>query len=323
MLDILATAGETLSAPMILFFALGMAAALLRSDLTVPEPVAKALALFLMMAIGLKGGAALAESGLGGPALPAMGAGVLLSFLLPLLAFAWLRATTRLNRADSGAIAAHYGSISVVTFVTATAVLGDRGVILAGYMVAVMALMETPAIVTGLFLAKGGKARMDARFAHDVLLNGSVVLLIGAFAVGWIGGTPALDRLTPFIVDPFDGVLCLFLLDMGLVAGRRLREAGGLQINALVFAVVMPLLNALAAVGLSLAVGLGMDDATFLAVLAASASYIAVPAALRLALPEANPGIALTLSLAVTFPFNIAIGIPLYHALVQAVYGGA
>ena len=310
---------------MILCFALGLIAALARSDLSVPEAAAKALSLYLLFAIGFKGGAAVADNGLGFSLFSALAAGVLLSVALPFVAFALLRVMTRFSVADAAAVAAHYGSISIVTFVTATSVLEGRGISSEGYMVAVAAAMEAPAIISALWIvAKAGDgADVDTDLWREILLNGSIVLLVGSFVIGLVTGADGLARIESFIVSPFQGVLCLFLLDMGLVAGRGLRTSGGvLGAGAILFGVLMPLIGAAAGLLMGAGLGLSVGGVALLMTLAASASYIAVPAAMRVALPEANPSIYLTLSLGVTFPFNLTVGIPLYVALASAVMGG-
>jgi hypothetical protein len=323
--DILALAGNNLLSPMILCFALGLIAALARSDLSVPEAAAKALSLYLLFAIGFKGGAAVADNGLGFSLFSALAAGVLLSVALPFVAFALLRVMTRFSVADAAAVAAHYGSISIVTFVTATSVLEGRGISSEGYMVAVAAAMEAPAIISALWIvAKAGDgADVDTDLWREILLNGSIVLLVGSFVIGLVTGADGLARIESFIVSPFQGVLCLFLLDMGLVAGRGLRTSGGvLGAGAILFGVLMPLIGAAAGLLMGAGLGLSVGGVALLMTLAASASYIAVPAAMRVALPEANPSIYLTLSLGVTFPFNLTVGIPLYVAVASAVAGG-
>jgi uncharacterized protein len=322
MTDILSLAAANLLSPMILCFALGLAAALARSELTVPEAVAKGMSIYLLFAIGFKGGTAIASHGIDSNLIMALLGGVALSFGLPFVAFALLRALTRLSTLDAAAVAAHYGSISIVTFVTATSVLAGRGIDAEGYMVAVAAAMEAPAIISALWLAtrSGSGSRMDADLWREILLNGSIVLLVGAFAIGWITGADGMARIESFIVSPFQGVLCLFLLDMGLVAGRGLRSSRGvLGIGAVAFGLIMPLIGAAFGLGTALAIGLSPGGTALMMTLAASASYIAVPAAMRVALPEANPSIYLTLSLGITFPFNITIGIPTYVAIALAV----
>jgi uncharacterized protein len=326
MQDILTLAGANLLTPMILCFALGLAAALARSELSVPEAAAKALSIYLLFAIGFKGGVSVADHGLDGSLIAALIAGVILSFALPFAAFALLKTLTRLSVTDAAAVAAHYGSISIVTFVTATSVLQSQGIAAEGYMVAVAAAMEAPAIISALFIVSraGGRAEgMDAELWREILLNGSIVLLIGAFAIGLITGADGMARIESFIVSPFQGVLCLFLLDMGLVAGRGLRGARGvLTAGTLAFGILMPLLGAAAGLASALLLGLSPGGTALMMTLAASASYIAVPAAMRVALPEANPSIYLTLSLGVTFPFNLTLGIPAYVAVATALTGG-
>lgn len=326
MQDILGLALANLLSPMILCFALGLFAALARSELTVPEAAAKALSIYLLFAIGFKGGEAVADHGVDARLLAALGAGVALSFALPFVAFALLRAMTRLSTTDAAAVAAHYGSISIVTFVTGASVLTSQGIASEGYMVAVAAAMEAPAIISALWLARragSGAERMDAELWREILLNGSIVLLVGAFVIGMVTGQDGMARIESFIVSPFQGVLCLFLLDMGLVAGRGLRASRGvLSLGAVGFGFVMPAVGAAAGLAAGLALGLTTGGVALMMVMAASASYIAVPAAMRVALPEANPSVYLTLSLGVTFPFNLTLGIPAYVAVAQAVTGG-
>ena len=309
---------EALLSPVILFFVLGAAAAFARSDLSVPEALAKGMSLYLMAAIGLKGGVQVAESGFTSDMLAAACAGLALSFLIPLPAFLALRTYGRLNAVNAAAVAAHYGSVSVVTFVTGAEVLTSGGLPPAGYMVAVLALMETPAIVVGLWLARrGGGAAEQSRsdLLHETLLNGSVVLLTGSFLIGLVAGKDGFAPIAPVFDTAFRGVLCLFLLDMGLVAARRLREARALTARLAGLAVLFPLVNGTVGVVFAAAIGLDSGSAAALGILAASASYIAVPAAMRLALPQADPGLYLAMSLAVTFPFNIVVGIPFYTFL--------
>lgn len=320
---VISLALANLGSPVILSFVLGLGAALLRSDLAVPEAAAKALSIYLLFAIGFKGGAAVAGHGIEGRLLLAILAGVVLSLGIPVLAFGLLTAMTRLSRLDRAAVAAHYGSISIVTFVAATAVLQSRGIAAEGYMVAVAAAMEAPAIVTALWLAGRQGREVDEGLWREVLLNGSIVLLVGAFAIGAATGEAGLARIAPFVVDPFQGILCLFLLDMGLVAGRGLRERrGALGAGAVAFGLLMPLLGGSLGLGAGLLVGLSAGGTALMACLGASASYIAVPAALRVALPAADPSVSLTLSLGVTFPFNITLGLPLYVWAALALAGG-
>lgn len=312
-------ASQNLLSPMVLFFVLGLLAAVARSDLSIPEAVAKLLALYLMMSIGFRGGAEVGHYGLTAKLGAAVAAGVALSFLMPVAAFAVLRLVSRLGTVDAAAVAAHYGSISAVTLVAVTGVLTQMGVPFEGYLIAVAAAMETPAILSVLLLARRGNGGAAGARTSDLVreigLNGSVVMLLGAFVIGAITGTRGMTMLKPFLVDPFAGFLCMFLLDMGLVAGRGLKPGLKHLSPALVgFAIGMPLIGGSVAALLAMAIGLSPGGTAVFMTLAASASYIAVPAALRLALPEANPAIALTLSLGVTFPFNLVLGIPLYVA---------
>jgi uncharacterized protein len=317
-LDIFALAGQNLGSPMVLSFALGLAAALARSDLSIPEAAAKALSIYLLFAIGFKGGVSVNESGLSPRLVLALVAGIALSAVIPLIAFALLRAVSRLDNVDAAAVAAHYGSISIVTFVAASAALSSLGITFEGYMVAVAAAMEAPAILTALWLVRrdrNGEA-VEPGLWREILLNGSIVLLVGSFVIGWITGPAGRAEITSFIDAPFKGVLCLFLLDMGLVAGRGLRQSARLLSAPVIgFGMVMPLVGGALAAVTALALGLSPGGTAILITLAASASYIAVPAAMRVALPEANPAIYLTLSLGVTFPFNLVLGIPLYVAV--------
>lgn len=324
MSEILALASENILSPIILSFVLGLAAALARSDLSVPEAAAKALSIYLLFAIGFKGGASVAGHGLDATLGLTLLSGIALSALLPFLAFALLKVMTRLDRVNAAAVAGHYGSISIVTFLAGSSLLSQRGVDAEGYMVAVAAVMEAPAILSALWLvARNGKSRLDASLLREILLNGSIVLLVGAFIIGLITGSDGMRKIEPFIGAPFQGILCLFLLDMGLIAGRGLRRARGtMSAGLLLFGIAMPILASLAGLGAAYLLGLSLGGSVLLMILAASASYIAVPAAMRVALPEADPSIYLTLSLGVTFPFNLAIGIPIYYALAQAATGG-
>jgi uncharacterized protein len=310
---------DILLSPVVLFFVLGALAATARSDLAIPEPIAKGMSLYLMAAIGLKGGVQVSAAGYSTEMAITAIAGVGLSFGLPFLAFAMLRTLARLDRLNAGAVAAHYGSVSIVTFVTAQDALTRGGTESAGYLVAVLALMETPAILTGLLLARGTAARPDespgGHIWREIFLNGAVVLLLGAFAIGLIVGPAKYEAIKPVFTTGFSGILCLFLLDMGLVAVRRLRESRAMTLRLASIAVILPLINGSIGLAVALAIGLDAGTAAAFAILCASASYIAVPAAMRMAVPQADPGIYLSMSLAVSFPFNIVIGIPLFTGL--------
>ena len=305
--------------PVVLFFVLGVAARLARSDLRLPEALYEALAIYLLLAIGLKGGVELARQ----PALAvlphALGA-IALGAVIPLLLYPVLRSVGRLSTADSASIAAHYGSVSVVTFAVATSSLVAAGIASEPHMPLLVALMEAPGIVVGILLARrfavaGDGARAGVRWgvlAHEVLFGKSVVLLLGGIVIGFVAGPHGITPIEPLFIGLFKGVLALFLLEMGLVAGGRiadLRRAGAFLVA---FGIVVPVgLGLLGAVAGHL-LGLSLGGTALLATLAASASYIAAPTAMRVAVPEANPALSIGVALGVTFPFNITLGIPLY-----------
>jgi uncharacterized protein len=325
--EFLNLAVSNLTSPMVLFFCLGVAAAFVKSDLVIPEAVAKTLAIYLMMAIGFKGGVEVARSGLASDIIALIGVGALLATVLPVIGYVLLRATSRLSVANAAAVAAHYGSISIVTFVAATQVLQVAGLGFDGALIAVAAVMEMPAIVVALLIARrfsppDERPASGTSFWREATLNSSIVMLLGSFAIGWISGEPGLEAIAPLIVDPFRGILALFLLDMGLIAGRGLaRSWRELKPPVMLFGLYMPLVSAAAASAAAMVLGLDVGSAALLITLAASSSYIAVPAAMRLALPEAQPSIYLTLSIGVTFPFNLTVGIPLYIAIAGRIAG--
>jgi hypothetical protein len=307
-----------LTSPAILFFFLGAAAAFARSDLSIPEPIAKALSLYLMLCIGFKGGVEARAAGLNGDFLSAAAIGIALSALMPLLAFVILKRVPRLDRATACALAATYGSVSVVTFAAGQQHLAALGLASGGYMAAVLALMETPAILTALLLLNGaGRGEPGQRRAvlREVFVGAATVMLLGSFLVGLVSGAAGMARLELFVGPLFQGALCFFLLDIGLIAARRLMEGGRKLSPAVVaFALAFPLLSAGLALGLARLAGLSVGNAALLTILAGSASYIAVPAAMRLAAPKADTGVFVTASLAITFPFNLTLGIALYTA---------
>ena len=272
-----------------------------------------------MLAIGFRGGAELEHGHGGGAILWACLAAVLLSFTLPVLGYVLLRHITKLDPTNAAAIAAHYGSVSVVTFAAAMTLLEQRGIPFEAYVVALLALMEAPAIISGLFLSKKGEAVESESSAvqlpmREVFMSGSVVLLLGSFAIGWLTGSRGMAELAPIVDAPFKGVLSLFLLDMGLLTARRASELRGIGLRVAAFGLYMPLLGAAFGLMAAWLLSLSLGGAILLTVLAASASYIVVPAAMRSALPAANPALYLTLSLGITFPFNLIVGIPLYEA---------
>jgi hypothetical protein len=311
-----------LGSPPILFFALGVLSVLMRADLRLPEPIYVGLSTYLLMAIGFKGGVALAEAGLARVWLPGLGA-VVLGAVIPLWCYALLRWGLRFSAVDAAAIGAHYGSVSAVTFVTALQYLRGLGASYEPYASAFLAVMESPAIVVGVVLGRwsvrrGGLTwREWGQLAHEALLGRSVFLLMGSLLVGMICGRRGLEMTEGFLVTPFQGVLALFLFEMGMVAARRLGDLRRVGPALVLFALGMPLVHALIGFWVGYGTGLSAGGAYLMAVLAASASYIAAPAAMRLALPEANPTLYLTASLAVTFPFNVTLGLPLYAQMVR------
>lgn len=313
--------------PAILFFGVGLFAGLVRSNLEIPQPVSRFLSLYLLMALGLKGGFALAKSGLTGEIAAGLGAAVLLAVVVPLLGYLVLRRLV--SGFDAAALAATYGSVSAVTFITATQHLETHGVPFGGHMAAAMALMESPAIILAVVLAnrlrreRGGIAPASGAGAilRESFTEGAQLLLLGAMTVGVISGEAGKSAMEPFTGDLFKGLLAFFLLDMGLNAARNLPEVRGKSPLVLAYALLAPLVHAALALALAAVLGLSPGDGALLMVLAASASYIAVPAVLRHALPEANPSLYFGLSLGVTFPFNLLVGIPLYSGFATRFLG--
>jgi hypothetical protein len=299
--------------PVVLFFLLGLVARIAKSDLRLPEAMYDALAVYLLLAIGLKGGVQLAQQPLA-TVLPQAAAAIALGAAIPLLAFPVLRSAGRLGRADAASIAAHYGSVSVVTFAVASSFLAAQAIAAESHMPLIVALMEAPGIVVGIVLARAGGAQRIAwgALAHEVLFGKSVLLLLGGLAIGTVVGPEGIKPIAPLFTDLFKGVLALFLLEMGLVAGGRIGDLKRAGPFLVAFGLGAPLvLGALGAL-VGHVVGLSTGGCTLLATLAASASYIAAPTAMRIAVPEANPALSIGVSLGVTFPFNIFIGIPVY-----------
>jgi uncharacterized protein len=297
--------------PAILFFVFGAFAGAVKSNLEIPQPIARFLSLYLLMALGLKGGFALHKSGFTLEIGLALGLAVLLAIIIPLMGYLVLR--TRLNNYDAAAVAATYGSVSAVTFITATQALDQYDIAFGGHMAAAMALMESPAIILAILLAN--KARASAtnskqstgmsKILHESFTDGAQLLLLGSMVVGLVSGDAGQKIMAPFSIDLFKGMLAFFLLDMGLMAAKNFE---GLKVHASI------------ALGLCKLIGLPLGDTVLLMVLAASASYIAVPAVLRHALPEVNPALYMGMSLGITFPFNIILGIPLYAYVAGLTY---
>ena len=304
--------------PAILFFVFGMVAGLLRSNLEIPPPIARFLSLYLLMALGLKGGFALAKSGLTMEVVMTLATALLLAVLVPAVGYLVLRRF--LNGFDAAAVSATYGSVSAVTFITAVQMLDGQGVAFGGHMAAAMALMESPAIVMAVLLANKARRATGAEgpqtgvggLLRESLTDGAQLLLIGAMVVGVLSGESGREAMQPFSGDLFKGMLAFFLLDMGLQAARHMGSLKGQHPGTLAYALLAPLFHASVALGLAWLMGLSVGDGFLLMALAASASYIAVPAVVRHAIPEANPALYFGMSLGMTFPFNILLGLPLY-----------
>lgn len=304
--------------PAILFFIFGVFAGLVKSNLEIPQPIARFLSLYLLMALGLKGGFALQKSGFTSEIGLALGLAVFLAILVPVVGYAVLR--SRLNSFDAAAIAATYGSVSAVTFITATQVLGQYGIEYGGHMAAAMALMESPAIILAILLANKARVASSqnqhstgiAKILHESFTDGAQLLLLGSMVVGLVSGDAGQKLMAPFSIDLFKGMLAFFLLDMGLMAAKNFAGLKGKPPITLFYAILAPLCHASIALTLCKLLALPLGDTVLLMVLAASASYIAVPAVLRHALPEVNPALYMGMSLGITFPFNIILGIPLY-----------
>lgn len=318
-------AGNLFSVP-VLAFVFGLLAASIKADLRLPDAVYQATSMYLLLAIGLKGGVALRESEASDVVWPIVIAAVL-GVLIPIIAFFVLRVMTRLDQVDRGAMAAHYGSTSLVTFTAALVFLEGLQVSYEGYVVTLLAILEIPGILVGLLLARtartqGGEQRADWRESlREVLTGRSVLLLIGGVAIGLLTGPEGYVRVEPFFGALFTGVLAFFLLEMGVLAGRRIGDLSKAGPGVVVFAIVFPIFAGVLGILGGAVSGMSPGGAMVFGVLCASASYIAAPAAVRLALPTANPGITLTSSLGITFPFNLIIGIPLYWWIAQTIMG--
>ncbi len=317
--------------PMVLCFGLGLIARLLGSDLCLPRQLYESITIYLLLAIGLKGGMVISQNGWGALFIPAL-ASVGLGTLIPVYSYPLLRRIGRLNRPDAASIAAHYGSVSVVTFAAGLAMLEALQIEANGFMNAVLVLMEFPAIIVGVMLA--GRARrlesngevgnvMSIRtLLREAFLNKSVLLLIGGLLIGILSSNSGMEAVLPVFEAPFKGVLSLFMLELGVVTAERLSELRRIGVFLTGFGILVPLLNGVLGVGIGWLTGLNLGGATLLGILAASASYIAAPAAMRLAVPTANPTLSLTAALGITFPFNLTLGLPIYLSLAQWLYGG-
>ena len=327
---------QNLLDPAILFFVFGVFAGTLRSNLEIPPAIAKFLSLYLLMALGLKGGFSLAQSGFTPEIAVSLGAAIVMAFIVPALGYQFLK--NRISRYDAAAVAASYGSVSAVTFVTATQYLSNSGIAFGGHMAVAMVLMESPAIIMAVLLANtlrhqttatlGGVGSVQVaqspsirKILHESFTDGAHLLLLGSMAVGYISGDSGKAMMQTFSGDLFKGMLAFFLLDMGLLVARHFHDARQAPTTLVAYAALGPVVHAGIALGLAWVLGLPAADAALLMVLSASASYIVVPAVLRYAIPEANPALYFGLSLGVTFPINILVGIPVYTAIALHVLG--
>lgn len=322
---------QNLLDPAILFFIFGVTAGALKTNLEIPPAIAKFLSLYLLMALGLKGGFALAKSDMDASIAISLGAAMVMAFVVPAIGYAFLK--TRVAKFDAAAVAASYGSVSAVTFVTATQVLQANGVAFGGHMTAAMVLMESPAIIMAVLLAntiRREKATTQGsatpgfsvgKILHESFTEGAQLLLLGSMVIGFISAEAGESMLKPFAGDLFKGLLSFFLLDMGLMVARNFSEARKTSIVLIAYASIGPLVHAAIALALATMLKMSVGDAAMLMVLSASASYIVVPAVLRYALPEANPSVYFGLSLGVTFPLNILLGIPLYIYAAKTILG--
>lgn len=307
--------------PVIWFFLLGLVAGILRSDLRLPPAIYELLSMLLLLTIGLKGGVELAQQPFAG-VLPQMAAVIAMGLTLPLLLFPVLLYVGRFKRPDAASIAAHYGSVSVATYAVGIAYLSRQGVPYEAHMPLFVVLLEMPGLIVGILLARGIRRGMRwGALAHEIFLGKSMVLLLGGLLIGWATGPEGMAPLEPLFFDLFKGVLALFLLEMGLIAASQAQSLRKYGVFLVAFGLIVPV--PLAAIGTALgwAIGLSPGGSTLLGILAGSCSYIAAPAAMRIAVPQANPTLSLTVSLGITFPFNIFFGIPLYHMFANAIHG--
>jgi len=322
----LGTVLTTILSPAILFFFLGFLAVLVKSDLELPHPLPRLFSTYLLIAIGYTGGEKLAQAGISTSVVLFIVVAIVIAVIIPIYTFFVLRRLLTIH--DAAAMAATYGSISIVTFIVGTEFLERLGTPFGGYMVALMSLMESPAIIVGIALVRlfaPSSASATERpgvgsILRESLLNGTVLLLVGSLVIGFITGPSAGAGLQPFMSGIFKGVVLLFLLDVGMMAARRIAQLARVGAPLVVFGIVAPLVNGALGIGLASLMGMAVGDAFLFALLCASSSYIAAPAAMRQAIPEANPGLFELLSLSVTFPFNISIGIPLYWWIITTLW---
>jgi hypothetical protein len=304
----------------VLFFVLGVVAGLLRSDLKIPGSIYEALSIFILLSIGLKGGVELAKHPVGDLVVDGLII-VLVGAMIPLVAFPVLRFIGRMSRADSASIAAHYGSVSVVTFSVGITLLGHEMLEFEGYLIVFLVLLEIPALVIGVILARHGQGTVRwGKLMHEVFFGKSIYLLAGGLLIGFVAGSEGIKPLDKLFFDLFKGVLALFLLEMGLVASSRIAALREYGVFLAAFAMLMPMFSATLGIVTGWMLGFSVGGTFLLATLFASASYIAAPAAMRIAVPEANPALSIGASLGMTFPFNIFLGIPIYLWMAKTIH---
>ncbi len=316
-----------LLSPTVMFFALGVVAGLVKSDLKIPDSISSYLSIYMMVAIGFKGGVAISTTtSIDSKILSIIIAGVFISFFQPFLSYYLIKYTTKIDSHTASTIAAQYGSISIVTFVAGETFLQTNNVEYGSYIIAILALMEAPAIISGLFIANKAipsiysSSHKIGDIAKEILVNGTILLLLGSFIIGSVTGNHGWNKVEGFLGVPFQGMLCLFMLDMGLVVAKNSSHFKYFSLPLTLFCIYMPMIGASIGIIVSYLVGLDAGSSTLFTILCASASYIAVPAAMRIALPEAKAAIYLPMSLAITFPFNVVVGVPLYYSLCKAIF---
>ena len=311
---------ENITNPALLFFVLGIIAVQFKSDLEIPENSSKFIAIYLLLSIGFKGGQELSHSGFNFETISSLGLGLFLALVIPLASFFILR--RKMSIENAGAIAASYGSVSAVTFVTATSFLDFEAITFNGHMIAVMALMEAPAIIVGVLLinyfkkSQGKKRTGLSKLLWHSVTNGSVFLILGSLLIGYLASAEQAEGIRPFTTDIFKGFLAVFLLDMGITSGKQLSIILKKGVYPFLFSSLMPFINGLIALFISMQITDVPGNHLLFAILGASASYIAVPAAMKQAVPEANPGLFLPMALGITFPINVMIGIPFYYSII-------
>ncbi len=311
---------QNLLDPTILCFIVGLAAGLLKSDLRLPRSSYDFVSLYLLLAIGFKGGVQLSKTNIA-DFMPALWATLAIGVLVPVIAYRFIRLSKKFDRPNAGSIAGHYGSVSAVTFATALAFVESHDMSYESYMMTLMVILEVPALCVGIFLAKGGFKEVDdkQKLVRDILFGKSIFLLGGGLLIGYIAGPEKMAPLDPLFVDLFKGFLALFLLEMGVITSQQMGHLRTTGAFLLFFAITMPLISGSLGLFTGHFIGMSVGGKFLLGILAASASYIAAPSAMKIAVPEANASLSLTASLAITFPFNITVGIPLFFYIAQAI----